>query len=198
MSLAVNGSKASSSPFAPVDTFTNPQASTFGTRWEVQTDQSMGGQSQGELRPCRLADAPYLTLTGTVSLENTERPEDGGFIQATLPLIRSRQLYNAQAYAGVRIVCACEQAMPIKENHYALRLSTRELSMPWQYYTHYFQPTPGRQTFDLPFNNFTVVNTSHQLNPAYLMSLSITAGNDTFVPHLNIYEVGFYGNAPSL
>lgn len=198
MSSTVNGGKKSNPLFTAVDTFTHSQASTFGTKWEIQTDQSLGGKSQGELQIHSASDAPYLTLTGTVSLENTERPEDGGFIQATLPLVRSRQLYNAQNYLGVRIVCACRQQTPIKDHHYALRLSTRELSMPWQYYTHHFQPTQVIQAFDLAFSNFAVINTSHELNPAYLMSLAITAGNDTFAPHLNIYEVGFYRNVQSL
>jgi len=194
----VNGTKTPSAAFYPVDTFSDAQASGFGTAWEIQTDQSMGGRSQGTFHIHPEAEAPHLTLKGEVSLENTERPEDGGFIQVTLPLVRSRQLYDAQKYTGVRIVCDCAQEAPIKGQHYALRLSTRELSMPWQYYEHAFQPTQSRQCFDLAFQDFRVVNTSHPLNPAYLMSLSITARNDTFAPHLNIYEVGFYANTQTL
>lgn len=198
MSDSISALMNSATPFTPVDTFEQPHESTFGTLWEIQTDQSMGGESQGTLHRQSDASLPHLTLMGSVSLENTQRKEDGGFIQATLPLVRSRQLYNAQAYCGVRIVCACEQDQPIKPHHYALRLYTRELSMPWQYYTHYFQPTQTTQAFELAFADFAAINTSHELNPAYLMSLGITAGQDIFTPHLNIYEVGFYGNAHPL
>lgn len=181
-----------------LDSFSAPQQSTFGTSWEIQTDQNMGGESQGNLHSQSKSSPPHLTLTGSVSLENTQRAEDGGFIQATLPLVRSRQLYNAQAYDGVRIVCNCTQQIPIEPQHYAIRLYTRELSMPWQYYQHHFQPTAAVQTFELPFAHFAAVNTSHELNPAYLMSLAIAAGQAAFIPHLNIYEVGFYENTDSL
>lgn len=198
MSYSISTAMNSATPFTPLDTFTAPEQSTFGTRWEIQTDQNMGGQSQGSLHRQSEASPPHLTLTGSVSLENTQRTEDGGFIQATLPLVRSRQLYNAQAYLGVRIVCNSVQQLPIHPQHHGVRLYTRELSMPWQHYLHHFQPTAEIQAFELPFSHFTAVNTSHELSPAYLMSLAIVTGQENFSPHLNIYEVGFYGNVHPL
>ena len=181
--------------FTPLDTFQHAERADFGTTWSCQSDRSLGGESQGELHIFTEAKPAYLRLSGTVSLKNTLRPEDGGFIQAALPLLYARHLYNASAYDGVRIRCALSPATDPTQGHYEIRLQTRELSMPWQYYGHAFQPTHQIQSLDLCFDDFQRVNTSHPLNSAYLLNLSVVAGQAVFSPELNIYELGFYAHS---
>ncbi len=181
--------------FTLLDDFHTAERSRFGTAWELNTDQSMGGESEGHIAVHNDATPPYLALTGQVSLRNRLRPEDGGYIQASLPLLYARRLYNASALTGVRLVCQSLQERPIAPHHYEVRLQTRELSMPWQYYRCRFQPGHDVQTLDLPFSAFEAVRTSHPLNPAYLLLLGIVAGQDNFTPQLNMYKVGFYGSS---
>lgn len=181
--------------FTLLDNFTAAERSQFGTAWYLQSDQSMGGESEGHFEVHNEASPPYLAFTGQVSLQNSLRPEDGGYIQVSLPLLYSRRLYDASALTGVRLVCQSQQDSPIHPQHYEVRLQTRELSMPWQYYRCRFQPSQDTQTLDLPFSAFEAVRTSHPLNPAYLLLLGIVAGQDNFTPQLNMYKVGFYGSS---
>lgn len=179
--------------FVTLDDFAHADHSHFGTAWQFQSDQSVGGESEGGFTIHSESSPPYLELTGQVSLQNRLRAEDGGYLQVGLPLLYARLLYNASAFTGVRLTCACPQEAAIAPEHYEVRLQTRELSMPWQYYRQRFQPTAEQQHIDLPFSAFESVHTSHPLNPAYLLHLGIVAGQANFKPQLHLYKVGFYG-----
>ncbi len=172
-------------PHFTLDNFASAERSAFGTRWECLTDESMGGTSTGNLI-FHTAEA-YAELRGqTHDSEHLKYTEP--FVEWSLPLLYSRQLFDAREYRGVRLRCASE--LPAAQEQYAVHLHTRELSMPWQYYRQNFVPGEQVQWFELPFTAFEAVNTNHPLNPAYLLSLGVV----TTAPesYLKLFGVEFY------
>jgi len=56
--------------------------STVGTRWQLFTDQVMGGVSNGSMMREMVAGRPAIRMRGDVSLENK-----GGFVQIAIDLM---------------------------------------------------------------------------------------------------------------
>ena len=81
-----------------VDDFSRENASALGTKWQTFTDRVMGGVSDGQASFETLAGKRCLRLKGTVSLEN-----QGGFVQAALPLVKQGGSFDAATYRGIRL-----------------------------------------------------------------------------------------------
>jgi len=168
-----------------LDNFESRQSASFGSSWVAQNDQPMGGHSRIEITHCQQADH-YLEIKGQVKNE-----PPAGYIEAALPLIRARHLFDARLFEGVYV--RTQSGLPPSEtDHYFIRLQTRELSMPWQFYQAPFSPPAELTGIKIPFINFQAVNTSHTLNLERLTRISVTASNGDFTVDLKLSEIGFY------
>ena len=119
-----------------IDDLSDPTGlSALGSRWQLVTDQVMGGISRGTLAREEVAGRPALVMRGDVRLEN-----NGGFVQMALDLGRpdaagSRTL-DARDWQGLEIdVCGAPQT-------YSLHLRTTDLERPWQSYRQGFPSRP--------------------------------------------------------
>ena len=72
--------------------------SALGTEWRGFTDRVMGGRSDMQVGYVDHPDGAALRIHGQVRLEN-----NGGFIQARLPLSADGGNFNASPYSGVAI-----------------------------------------------------------------------------------------------
>lgn len=185
-----------------LDNFSSSERACFGSSWVAHDDQPMGGQSQVELLYQDQQSPASLRLKGHVKLLPA-----AGYIEAALPLIHSRHLFDASQFAGVYLSAqvsaqvseqVSEQVSTQAESksqqveHFFVRLQTRELSMPWQYYQAAFSPGEQWQSFQIPFAQFQAINTSHALNPERLTRISVAAANLDFAVDLALREIGFY------
>ncbi len=89
---------------------------TFSPRWQLVSDQVMGGVSAGQLSTVNTPDSPVYRLTGKVSLDN-----NGGFIQMAADI-------NPPPTDATGLM------LDISGNgeEYNLHLRTSDLDRPWQ------------------------------------------------------------------
>lgn len=174
-------------PSQIIDDLSNPTGlSALGTRWQLVTDQVMGGVSQGTLAREEVAGRPALVMRGDVRLEN-----NGGFVQMALDLGRpdtagSRPL-DARNWQGLEIdVCGAPQT-------YSLHLRTTDLERPWQSYRQGFPSQPEWHRLRLPFADFRPYRTVAPLDLSRLRRLGIVAIGHAFTADLAVGGVRFYG-----
>ena len=101
--LPVAWSQPPALPSPIIDDLSDPVGlSALGTRWQLVTDQVMGGVSRGTLTRETVAGRPALMMRGDVRLENS-----GGFIQMALDLARPEApgsgMLDARRWQGLEI-----------------------------------------------------------------------------------------------
>ena len=101
--FAIAWSQTLVKPSPIIDDLSDPTGlSALGTRWQLLTDQVMGGVSRGALSREEVAGRPALVMRGDVRLEN-----NGGFVQMALDLARSDAAgggtLDAGAWQGLEI-----------------------------------------------------------------------------------------------
>ena len=165
-----------------LDDFSDSERALFGTTWIQFSDQVMGGLSEGQAQYTQKDSLNCLRLSGAVSLDHM-----GGFVQVELPLVHSRNLFDAEQYKGVYVLC-----QSIEPEGYYIHLRTRELSMPWQHYRAAFFPGRIWTECQIPFEAFIPTSTGHPLNVQRLTGLGIVAGRRSFNPELYLAKIGFY------
>lgn len=146
-----------------LDNFSNAEQSSFGTRWLLFSDQSLGGQSQAEANYAQ--DPNRVKITGFLSPDF-----DPCFVQWVLPLVHSRYLFDAKHFEGVYL----SYRLP-EPTRLFLTLRSKELSMPWQ---HYRVPLPAQsETIQQKFSlkEFLPFGTDHGLNPERLSRIGLMA-----------------------
>ncbi len=158
--------------------------SVFGTRWSGFSDRVMGGLSDLNLGYQRLADDSLsLRLSGEVRLEN-----NGGFIQARLPLDKNGTRLDVSEWTGVRVTARAQPGA------YYIHLRTRATWLPWQYYGAKI-PVSGAQewmTMDIPFSEFKGESTRRSLDVSSLKSIGIVAYGEAFTADIEVIELAFY------
>jgi hypothetical protein len=167
-----------------IDDLTRDDArSALGTRWETITDQVMGGVSTGRHRIHEVAGRRALHLTGEVSLEN-----NGGFIQARLPLASGGRPFDASAFRGVRLWVRGN------DENYSLHLRSPRAWLPWQYFHADFD-APGAWTqVELPFERFEGAGFTMgaALDPGRLRTLALVAIKRRFTADLAVSRIELY------
>lgn len=168
-----------------LDNFTDSSGtSTFGTQWVGFTDQVMGGLSDMALS-YRLNEDDHLSLwlRGEVRLEN-----NGGFIQARLPVERGGRRLDAKDYTGIRIITRA------KPGAYYIHLRTRATWLPWQYYGARIPVTGGDewQTHDIPFTAFKGESTRRQLDIRQIKSIALVAYGEAFSADIELRYISLY------
>jgi len=164
-----------------IDDFSSEAGSALGTKWQTFTDQVMGGVSAGTASYETLGGRRCLRLRGQVSLEN-----QGGFIQAALPLVRQGGAFDAGAYQGIRLWVRGNGA------EYYVHLRTEDTRLPWQYYEAAFETGPDWTRVDIPFSAFTAENLAAALATGKLKRLAVVAAKKAFAADVAVARIEFY------
>ncbi|NNF79088.1 MAG: CIA30 family protein [Rhizobiales bacterium] len=165
-----------------IDDLTLPHPkSAIGTEWRFVADTVMGGVSTGSISRTEIAGNIALQLCGKVSVEN-----NGGFIQAALPLAGPGKTMDASHAAGLELTVLGNG------QSYSVHLRTDALDRPWQSYRSEFKATPVWQTVRLPFSKFTPYRTDQQLDLRKLVRLGLVAIGREFQADLAISKLSFY------
>jgi hypothetical protein len=164
------------------DLSSDPPLATTGTRWQLVTDQVMGGRSRGTMVRELVAGRTAMRMRGDVSLEN-----NGGFVQIALDLAPDSNTFDASAWTGL------ELDVFGNDEEYGVHLRTSDLTRPWQSYRHGFKAERHWQTVQLPFDRFTPHRTDVPLDVHRLRRLGLAAIGRAFSADLSISGVRFLG-----
>jgi hypothetical protein len=164
-----------------IDDFSREDVSALGTRWQAFTDRVMGGLSNGRASFETIEGKRCLRLRGEVSLEN-----QGGFIQAALPLAEEDGAFDASGYRGVRLWARGNGTA------YYVHLRTDDSRRPWQYYAAAFEAGPDWKAVDLPFAAFTPENLDRALDARRLRRLAVVAAKKAFSADVAVARIEFY------
>jgi hypothetical protein len=159
----------------------NPPLATIGTRWQVVTDQVMGGISSGTMVREIVAGRSAIHMRGSVRLEN-----NGGFVQIALDLAPDGKTVDARAWIGI------ELDVLGNGEEYNLHLRTRDLTRPWQSYRHSFKAVTRWQTVRLPFSSFSPHRTEAPLDLRRLQRVGLVAIGRVFSADLALSGIGFF------
>ncbi len=157
---------------------------SLGTRWAGFSDRVMGGLSDMNLAYQRLPDDRLsLRLQGQVRLEN-----NGGFIQARLPLEKDGKRFDASPWEGIRITARAQPGA------YYIHLRTRATWLPWQYYGARIPINSSQEwmTMDIPFSAFQGESTRRGLDVSSLKSIGVVAYGEAFDADIEVIELFFY------
>lgn len=164
-----------------IDDFARDGVSAIGTRWQTFTDRVMGGVSDGQALYETLDGRRCLRLRGRVSLEN-----QGGFVQAALPLTLDGGLFDGSAFQGIRLWVRGN------ENRYYIHLRTADSRRPWQYYAAGFDAGAAWEMVEIPFSAFAPENMQTPLNRQALMRLAVVAAKQAFSADVAVARIEFY------
>lgn len=157
--------------------------SRVGTAWEAFTDGVMGGRSRMTAGIVTDSTAPYLRMTGDVSLEN-----NGGFIQVRLPLAERGDQLNASEFRGF------ELEVRGTGSDYFLHLRTSRNRQPWAHYAAALPVSRQWQTVRVPFDSFRPDFSTRRTLPDLrrLTSVAVVAGNAEFDADISVRRIGMY------
>ncbi|MBE0621763.1 MAG: CIA30 family protein [Burkholderiales bacterium] len=161
----------------------HPLASN-GARWQLFTDQVMGGISQGTAVREIIAGRAAIRLRGNVSLEN-----NGGFVQIGLDLAPDGACVDASLFDGVEL--------DVRGNgdYYGVHLRTDAVTRPWQSYRQTFVTTEEWQTVRLPFVRFEPHRIASPLDTQHLRRIGIVAIGRAFTADVALARLAFYRRA---
>ncbi len=155
--------------------------SALGTTWRSASDQVMGGVSVATLEHRTLDGHQCLRLTGNVRLDN-----NGGFVQAALPLAKPPGTLDASGYTGIRLT--------VRGNgeEYGVHLRTTDALRPWQSYRSPFVAEPDWAEVILPFSSFHPHRLSAPLDLGSLRRLGLVGIGRAFHADLAVSRVSLY------
>lgn len=166
-----------------IDDFSDGDArSALGTRWDAFTDRVMGGVSDMRAGVVGGADGAALLLEGQVRLEN-----NGGFIQARLPLAESAGGLDASPYELIRLRVRGDPG------RYFIHLRTPDCRRPWQYYR---APIPVGDEWRevlIRLDSFEPKSLSAPLNTGRLNSLAVVAAGEAFRARIEVSRIELIG-----
>ncbi len=141
-----------------------PPVAANRSRWQLVTDQVMGGVSTGTMVRAIVADRAAIHMRGDVSLEN-----NGGFVQIALDLSPDRGVVDASAWSGI------ELDVFGNGEEFGLHLRTDALTKPWQSYRQIFTADTEWRTVRLPFDRFIPYRTDTPLDTHRLRRVGVVA-----------------------
>lgn len=165
-----------------IDDFSNPPPlAANGSRWELFTDQVMGGVSGGTMAREVVLGRAAMRMQGVVSLEN-----NGGFVQVALDLASGGSVIDASHLAGIEI------DVTGNGENYNCHLRTLQTVRPWQSYRQSFQSGEGWTRVWLPFEGFSAHRIDAPLDLRSLRRIGLVAIGRAFKADLSVSRLAFY------
>jgi len=155
--------------------------SSLGTSWRTFTDSVMGGVSTGATTLETVEGRRCLRLRGEVSLEN-----NGGFVQAALPLAPEGERLDASGFKGIRVTVLG------REDGYFLHLRSRDTRLPWQYYAAPLPAGDSWREIEIPFSAFVPRSLRAALDASRLERVAIVAYGRAFTADLAVARIELY------
>jgi hypothetical protein len=162
------------------DRSSNDMTSNLGTKWQLVTDNVMGGLSSGELTMDTYKGKKCLRMRGDVTTEN-----NGGFLQIALSL-SEQGAFDASGYTGVEIEVAGNNEL------YNIHFRTDGLWFPWQSYRVSFTAESDWQTYRIPFSELEKYKTFHSFSQHEIKRIGLVAIGREFQADLCLAAIGFY------
>lgn len=162
------------------DRSNNDVTSNLGTKWQLVTDNVMGGLSSGQLTLDTYKGKKCLRMRGDVTTEN-----NGGFVQIALSL-SERDVFDASGYTGVEIQVAGNNEL------YNIHFRTDALWFPWQSYRYSFTADSDWQTYRIPFSELEKYKTFNSFSQDEIKRIGLVAIGREFQADLCLATIGFY------
>ena len=160
--------------------------------WKFQSDQVMGGVSQGDASLVQDGDMFFFRLTGDVSTRN-----NGGFVQfrSKVSLFNKPEMFQlihnadkgGQELEGVRL--------KVRGNgeRYHVMIRTYSTWSPSDYYYHTFDTSPDWQQVDLPFSEFRRSKSGEMdLGADQMRDFAVVAYGRDFKSDVSVSNISFY------
>jgi hypothetical protein len=154
------------------------EVSSYGTRWRGFTDRVMGGVSEMQAERVDTDRGPALRIAGRVRLDN-----NGGFIQARLPLNRDGRPLDASDFDAVRMLV---RGTP---GPYFLHLRTPDTKRPWQYYRAELPLAPDWSESTVPFAAFTGKSIRGRPDFSRIESIAVVAYGEAFDARIEVARI---------
>jgi len=151
---------------------------SIGTEWRGFTDRVMGGRSDMQVGYRQHDEHGVLHMQGQVRLEN-----NGGFIQARLPLSANGGNFDASGYRGIAVRV---RGTP---GPYYIHLRTRHTWRPWQYFHAMVEVGPEWQDQIIPFSAFEGRSIRRDLDLASLRTLGVVAYGEAFAAEIEVARI---------
>jgi len=158
---------------------TNGQ-SAVGTAWRGFTDRVMGGRSDMQVGYADGPQGPVLHMQGEVRLDN-----NGGFIQARVPLNKDGGPFDASAFSGIALRVRGEPGP------YYLHLRTSDTRRPWQYYRARIPLDRNWQDIVIPFSRFEGQSIEESIDLSKLQTLGVVAYGEAFTADIEVARLEF-------
>jgi len=157
--------------------------SSFGSVWNLVTDDVMGGISFGELSLEKLNGVDCIKMSGHVSKEN-----NGGFVQMSLNLMQIVP-FDASHYDGIELKIYGNNEI------YNLHIKTVDLFRPWQSYRSTFQTKSEWQDTRISFSELEPHRTGVPFRKDKIKRIAIAAIGREFDVELYLASIKFYSNS---
>jgi hypothetical protein len=157
-----------------------PPLSAIDSRWQLFTDQVMGGVSNGTMVRETVAGRPAVRMRGDVSLEN-----NGGFVQIAIDLSPDGKAVDASPWRGI------ELDVFGNSEEYSIHLRTEDLTRPWQSYRQSFRADPQWRTIPFRFQDFVPYRTETALDTRRLRRIGVVAIGRAFTADLAVGGLRF-------
>lgn len=164
-----------------IDDFSAPLVASSGARWELFTDQVMGGVSRGTIVHEKVGGRSALRMRGSVQLDN-----NGGFVQASLDLSADGSSIDARAYAGI------ECTLLGNDEWYNFHLRTTDTLRSWQSYRQSFRAQQDWQLVRLLFRDVKPHRIDTPLDLSCLRRISFVAIGREFDADLCVSRLAFF------
>ena len=160
--------------------------------WKYQSDQVMGGVSEGDASLVQDGDMFFFRLTGDVSTRN-----NGGFVQfrSKISLFNKPEMFqlihnadkDGQELEGVRL--------KVRGNgeRYHVMIRTYSTWSPSDYYYHTFDTSIDWQQVDLPFSEFRRSKSGEMdLGADQMRDFAVVAYGRDFKSDVSVSNISFY------
>ena len=160
--------------------------------WKYQSDQVMGGVSQGDASLEQDGDMFFFRLTGDVSTRN-----NGGFVQfrSKVSLFNKPEMFQlihnankgGQELEGVRL--------KVRGNgeRYHVMIRTYSTWSPSDYYYHTFDTSPDWQQVNMPFSKFRRSKSGEMnLGADQMRDFAVVAYGRDFKSDVSVSKISFY------
>ena len=175
-----------------IDNLEFPIEPIMAKEWKYQSDQVMGGVSEGDASLVQDGDMFFFRLTGDVSTRN-----NGGFVQfrSKVSLFNKPEMFqlihnadkNGQELEGVRL--------KVRGNgeRYHVMIRTYSTWSPSDYYYHTFDTSPDWKQVDLPFSEFRRSKSGEMdLGADQMRDFAVVAYGRDFKSDVSVSNISFY------